>query len=139
MTGHYITNCTLGKPSHVSMDSPRNTRKGQHLDTMSSIINSVTYNLSKHLTSILTPLVCNTQHHNKDSQDFTNKVREITLNPDETIVSCDVTSPFKCILTKEAINVVKKHLPRDHHGPKLGVIRNVSVLRTKHPGLNRVM
>ena len=83
MTGHYITNCTLGKPSHVSMDSPRNTRKGQHLDTMSSIINSVTYNLSKHLTSILTPLVCNTQHHNKNSQDFTNKVRETTLNPDE--------------------------------------------------------
>ena len=47
----------------------------------------IIFNKSKHLASILDTLVGNTQHHIKTSQDFTDKVRKITLDADKTIVS----------------------------------------------------
>ena len=56
-----------------------------------------------HLASILALLVSNTQHHIKKSEDFANKVREITLDTDKTMVSYDVTSLFTYISTQEAV------------------------------------
>ena len=35
-SGHYTIDCTLGKPSHVSMDCPRYTRKEHHSDPSSA-------------------------------------------------------------------------------------------------------
>ncbi|XP_065326070.1 uncharacterized protein LOC135932513 [Pelmatolapia mariae] len=76
-------------------------------------INSATYNISKHLATILAPLVGNTPHHIKNSTDFTDKVQKLTLDPDETMVSFDVVSLFTCIPTTEAVETVRKRLQED--------------------------
>ena len=101
-----------GKPSCICA-LPKIQKEGAPFRPIISSINSVTYNISKHLSSILAPLVGNTQHHIKNSQDLTNKVRETTLDPDKTMVSYDVTSLFTCILTQKAVKMVKKCLLHD--------------------------
>ena len=62
---------------------------------------SVTYSISKHLTSILAPLVSNTQIIN--SQEFANKVTEITLHLEETMFSIDVTSILHAFSLKKQL------------------------------------
>ncbi|XP_047457867.1 uncharacterized protein LOC125018165, partial [Mugil cephalus] len=92
---------------------PKIHKEGAPLRPIVSSINSVTYNIAKHLASILSPLVGNTPHHIENSRDFVNKVKDITLDPEETIVSFDVTSLFTCIPTREATDVVRKKLQKD--------------------------
>ena len=62
---------------------------------------SVTYSISKHLTSILAPLVSNTQIIN--SQEFANKVTEITLHLEDTMFSIDVTSILHAFSLKKQL------------------------------------
>ena len=56
-----------------------------------STIGSVTYDVAKHLTSILAPMVGTTEYHVKDSKDFVQFARDLSLADDETMVSFDVT------------------------------------------------
>merc|ERR1712035_146532 len=85
-----------------------------HQDELALALDNVTYNIAKHLATILALLVGNTPHHIKNSQDFTTKIREIKLDPDETMVSYDVTSLFTCIPTTEAVATVRKRLLQDN-------------------------
>ncbi|XP_056876071.1 uncharacterized protein LOC130517890 [Takifugu flavidus] len=52
---------------------PKIHKPGTPLKPIVSSINSVTYNISKYLASILSPMVGNTPHHIKNSQDFAEK------------------------------------------------------------------
>ena len=93
---------------------PKIHKEGIPLRPIVSGTHSVTYNLSKYLATILSPLVGNTQHHVKNSQDFANKVKNLQLEPDETMVSYDVTSLFTCIPTIEAVAAVRGRLLQDN-------------------------
>uniref|UniRef100_A0A2D4JJT8 Reverse transcriptase domain-containing protein n=1 Tax=Micrurus lemniscatus lemniscatus TaxID=129467 RepID=A0A2D4JJT8_MICLE len=94
------------------MDSPK-SREGTPLRPIVSSINSVTHNIAKHPTTLLAPLVGNTTHAINNSQDFASKVWNLKLDPDETMVSYDLTSLFTCIPTTETLIVVKKRLLQD--------------------------
>ncbi|CAI5693976.1 unnamed protein product [Oreochromis niloticus] len=61
---------------------PKIHKEGVPLRPIVSSINSATYNIAKHLATILAPLVGNTPHHIKNSTD---KVQKLTLDPDETM------------------------------------------------------
>ena len=89
-------------------------KEGAPLRSIIGIINSVAYNISKHWASILAPLVGNGEHHIKNSKDSANKVREITLDSDETMVSDDITSHFTCIPT---VKMLQKLLVQDSTCP----------------------
>ncbi|XP_071476499.1 uncharacterized protein [Diadema antillarum] len=78
-----------------------------------SSIDSVTYGLAKHVAKILGPLVGTSLHHVKNTQDFVDKISQIALEDDETIVSYDVSALFTSIPPAEAIQVVKKNLEND--------------------------
>ncbi|XP_070401572.1 uncharacterized protein [Nothobranchius furzeri] len=92
---------------------PKIHKEGIPLRPIVSSIKSVTYNIAKHLATILAPLVGNTPHHIKNSTDFTDKVQKLTLDPDETMVSFDVVSLFTCIPTTEVVETVRKQLQED--------------------------
>ncbi|XP_062849575.1 uncharacterized protein LOC134311850 [Trichomycterus rosablanca] len=77
------------------------------------MINSVTYNISKFLASILNPLVGSTEHHIQNTMDFVDKVKGVIIETEETMVSYDVTSLFTCIPVAEAVEVVRRKLQGD--------------------------
>ena len=78
-----------------------------------SSIDSITYEIAKHLTSIIGPLAGTTVHHVKNSGDFVKKIEHLKVNTDETIVSYDVTALFTCIPPDDALAVVKEKLEQD--------------------------
>lgn len=57
-------------------------------------------NSAELLSNILAPSVGNTPHHIGNPQEFVS-TKGIQLEPDETVVSYDVTFPFVCIPTSE--------------------------------------
>ena len=79
-----------------------------------SSVDSVTYNVAKHIAYIIGPLVGKSQHHIVNSQDFVNKVRDIRLDDNETITSYDVSALFTCVPPKEAIDCVREFLRKDN-------------------------
>ncbi|XP_072050059.1 uncharacterized protein [Amphiura filiformis] len=78
-----------------------------------SSIGSVTYNLAKNAAKILGPLVGQSPHHIKNTQEFVNRIKDITLSEGETITSYDVTALFTCIPPDFALKVVKECLNND--------------------------
>ena len=69
--------------------------------------NSFPYNISKYLTTILSPLVGKIPHHIQNSNDFTSKVWDLRVDPEETMVSYDVTSLLTYTPTSEAMETVR--------------------------------
>ena len=82
-----------------------------------SAIGSPTYELSKYLANILSPLQ-NNKYTIKNSASFVEKIRTMSVDPDEILVSFDVVSLFTCIPTHLAIEVVKERLDFDQSLPE---------------------
>ncbi|XP_053335750.1 uncharacterized protein LOC128508432 [Clarias gariepinus] len=78
-----------------------------------SSINSVTYNIAKYLATVLAPLVGNTPYHVNNSMDFVDKIRGLSLQGDETMVSYDVTSLFTCVPIVLVVETVRSRLSHD--------------------------
>ena len=77
-----------------------------------SATGSPTYELSKYLANILSPLQ-NNKYAIKNIASFVEKIRTMSVDPDEILVSFDVVSLFTCIPTHLAIEVVKERLDFD--------------------------
>ena len=71
----------------------------------------VTY--CKELTKILKPLVCESPYHINSTQDFVEKVKNVTLLPGECLSSYDVTALFTSIPLDPALGIIKDLLGKD--------------------------
>ena len=81
-------------------------------------ISSPTYSLLKHLVSILSPLVGNSEHHVRNSTNFAKFMTTQTLEEDEVLVSFDVMSLFTKIPTNLAVQVARQRLQEDSSLPE---------------------
>ncbi|XP_072025352.1 uncharacterized protein [Amphiura filiformis] len=79
-----------------------------------SSVDSVTYNVAKHVAYVIGPLVGKSEHHIINSQDFVNKIQDIQLHEEETKTSYDVSALFTCVPPKEAVDVVRDCLEKDN-------------------------
>ena len=78
-----------------------------------SFVSSPTYQLSKFLSSLLSPIVGLSDHHVRNSQHFTQFVITQKLRDTEVLVSFDVVSFFTRVLTTRAIQVTHERLLDD--------------------------
>ena len=78
-----------------------------------SLGNSPTYAISGYLTRILSPVVGNTDYTVKNSCEFTDFIRDKTLDACEELVSFDVISLFTKIPVDLAVKVAEERLRAD--------------------------
>ena len=65
----------------------------------------MTYQLAKHLSSILGPLVGNSTYHIRNSADFVQSIKDLRLTRNEIMVSFDVESLFTSVPADEVIKL----------------------------------
>ena len=73
----------------------------------------MSYNLAKHAAKVIGPLVGQSPHHLKNTQDFVKKINSPTLDENEIITSYDVSVLFTSIPPDDAIQVVRNCLIKD--------------------------
>ena len=78
-----------------------------------SSVGSVTYNLSKHLNDILSPMVGKSEHHILNTEKFVDKLKTLSLEPDEVMISFDVSALFTSVPVNEACQIIHDRLQED--------------------------
>ena len=78
-----------------------------------SSIGSITYHCSKHLADIISPLIGRTQHHIKNSQEFSRVIQAHNIHPQEELRSYDVTALFTSVPVEKAVECIRKKLEED--------------------------
>ena len=78
-----------------------------------SSVGSITYNCSKYLSKVLSPLVGNNGHAIKNSKHFAAEMKDKTIDDDEILVSYDVTALFTSVPTDKALSYIKEMLLAD--------------------------
>ena len=79
-----------------------------------SEINSITYNLARHLADLLKHLVAKRDTHSVNLKDFVQKLEKIVLEDEEVLTSFDATVLFISVPGKEVVLMVIK---RAHDNP----------------------
>ena len=65
------------------------------------------------MAQILAPLVGKTQHHIQNSADLVNKLKNVQLSEEESLVSYDVSALFTSVPVQESIDIITKRLEED--------------------------
>ena len=91
---------------------------------------SISYEVAKELSRILRPLVGKSPHHIKNTGDFVQQVRGITLKPTECITSYDVSALFTSVPIESAITIIRKKLEMD---PELHLRTTMKVEHVTQP------
>ena len=73
----------------------------------------INYEVAKELSRILRPLVGSSPHHIKNTADFIQQLKGITLEANESIVSYDVSALFTSVPIEPAINIIRRRLELD--------------------------
>ena len=89
---------------------PKINKAGVPLRPIISRRGSATYKTAKELAKIIKPLVGRSPHHVQNNKDFLESIRNIKLQPDECIMSYDVSALFTSIPIDPAIKIIQKHL-----------------------------
>ena len=92
---------------------PKIHKAGVPLRPIISSRGSATYETAKELAKIIKPLVGRSPHHVQNNKDFLESIRNIKLQPDECIMSYDVSALFTSIPIDPAIKIIQKHLEDD--------------------------
>jgi hypothetical protein len=92
---------------------PKIHKTGAPLRPIVSSIGAVTYPIAKLLAKIIQPVVGKNGHHIQNVKDFADKVSDITLSEEETMISFDVTALFTSVPVMEVVEIVKTMLDRD--------------------------
>ena len=74
---------------------------------------SINYEVAKELSSILRPLVGSSPHHIKNTADFVQQLKGITLEANDSMVSYDVSALFTSVSIDPAINIIRRKLELD--------------------------
>ena len=90
-----------GSPKYYGL--PKIHKQGVPLRPIISSRGSATYETAKELAKILKPLVGKSPHHVQNNQDFLDSIKGIKINPEECIMSYDVSALFTSIPIEPAI------------------------------------
>ena len=69
--------------------------------------------MAKVFAKVLKPLVSKSWHHVQSTRDFVNRLREVTLLPEECLCSHDVIALFTSVPIDPALNIIKDLLEQD--------------------------
>ena len=92
---------------------------------------STNYEGAKELSRILRPLVGNSPHYIKNTADFVQQLKGITLKANESIVSYDVSALFTSVPIDPTINIIGRKLELDqelHLRTSMNVVQSISLL-----------
>ena len=78
-----------------------------------SCIGSPSYQLSKHIASLISPLAGKTDSYVRNSRHFVEVMRNVRVEEDEVLVSFDVSSLFTNVPVGEAVQVIRDRLRND--------------------------
>ena len=112
-TTHIKSYTPQGQYPPSIMGSPKYIKAGVPLRPIISSRGSATYETTKELAKIIKPLVGRSPHHVQNNKDFLESIRNIKLQPDECIMSYDVSALFTSIPTDPAIKIIQKYLEDD--------------------------
>ena len=105
----YPTSCCV--PQFYGL--PKVHKTGATLRPIVSGINLVHHETGKYLAEILSAVVGKPEHHLKNTEDFVKRIKDIRVEPDEVLLSYDVSSLFTYIPVNSAIEVVADLLKHD--------------------------
>ncbi|XP_075975703.1 uncharacterized protein LOC142976300 [Anticarsia gemmatalis] len=89
---------------------PKVHKESVPLRPIVSQIDSPTYDLAKHIASVLQPLTGKTASFVKDSRHFVDIIKTMRVEPDEVMVSFDVESLFTNVPIQDCLDVVEMKL-----------------------------
>ena len=78
-----------------------------------SNVGPIVHNITRFLVPILGRSSGKTEHHVKDSRQFSQEVRELSLEPGEEMMLYDVKSLFTCTPPKGALEAIRSRLEED--------------------------
>ena len=74
---------------------------------------TVSYKTAKELAKILKPLVGMSTYHLQNTKDFIQQLKDVRLQQDESIISCDVKAFFTSVPIQPVLNIIKSKLEND--------------------------
>ena len=92
---------------------PKIHKRGIPLRPIVSSRGSISYEVAKELARILKPLVGSSPHHIKNTGDFIEQNKQVTLQADETITPYHVSALFTSVPIEAAIIIIQRRLELD--------------------------